>query len=225
MPLKILIVEDDAPSLELMTEVLASVEAEVRPMNDSLAAAAIILKERFDGIFLDLNMPKLDGFALMSRIRESPSNKSTPIIVVTGRDEKKTMQDAFAAGASFYIQKPIDRQKLLRLFRSARGTMVDNRRKFVRIPLKATVTCDFKGQSTKGTSWNISQGGLLFEGPNLRPLDEIHLSIQLPTTGITIQTSGVVVRVDERGRVGVRFASMNDAGREAIRQLVDQDKE
>ena len=225
MPLKILIVEDDAPSLELMTEVLASVEAEVRPMNDSLAAAAIILKERFDGIFLDLKMPKLDGFGLMSRIRESPSNKSTPIIVVTGRDEKKTMQDAFAAGASFYIQKPIDRQKLLRLFRSARGTMVDNRRKFVRIPLKATVTCDFKGQSTKGTSWNISQGGLLFEGPNLRPLDEIHLSIQLPTTGITIQTSGVVVRVDERGRVGVRFASMNDAGREAIRQLVDQDKE
>ena len=86
MPLKILIVEDDDSSLELMTEVLSSVETEVRPVNDSLAAAAIILKERFDGIFLDLNMPKLDGFALMSRIRESPSNKSTPIIVVTGEE-------------------------------------------------------------------------------------------------------------------------------------------
>ena len=98
MALKVLIVEDDAPTLELMGEVLASLKAEVRAVSDSEAASALVNQERFDGIFLDLQMPKVDGFELTRRIRRSSWNKSAPIVVVTGEDDVKTMEKALCCG-------------------------------------------------------------------------------------------------------------------------------
>ncbi len=221
MALKVLIVEDDFPSLELIREVLESVEVEVRPVVDSEEAAALVVKEKFDGIFLDLNMPKMDGFELARRVRGSSWNASTPIIVVTGEEDRHTMKKSFDVGATFFLQKPLDRQKLLRLFRTARGTMFDNRRRFVRVPLNTEVVCEVAGRITKGTSWNISLGGILFEAAQLRPFDEVRLSFPLPGAGITIRAAGIVVRIDERQRAGVRFRDLNEAGREAIRKLVD----
>src|ERR1700721_1134037 len=92
--LRLLIVEDDLASLELMTEVFTSLKAEVRPVSDSEQAVGMVNQEKFDGIFLDLEMPKLNGFDLARLIRKSPRNKSTPIIIVTGRDESHTSNKA-----------------------------------------------------------------------------------------------------------------------------------
>jgi CheY-like chemotaxis protein len=62
--LKLLVVEDDPASLELMSEVFTSLKAEVRAVSDSEKAVGIVNQERFDGIFLDLEMPNLNGFDL-----------------------------------------------------------------------------------------------------------------------------------------------------------------
>ena len=112
MALKVLIVEDDGPTLELMDEVLTSLKAEVRALSDSEQASALVNQERFDGIFVDLQMPGVDGFELARQVRKSSWNKSAPIVVVTGHDNAKIMQEAFAAGATFFLQKPVDRQRL-----------------------------------------------------------------------------------------------------------------
>src|SRR5579872_6803213 len=61
LSLKLLVVEDDPASLELMSEVLRSLEAEVRPFSNSQEAAALVHRQKFDGIFLDLEMPNLMG--------------------------------------------------------------------------------------------------------------------------------------------------------------------
>jgi len=222
MSLKILVVEDDAPSLELMCEVLQSVDVQVRPIANSEEAAALVKRERFDGIFMDLQMPRMHGFELASRIRESPWNKSTPIIVVTGREERTTMQEAFKVGATFFLQKPVDRQRVLRLFRTASGVIAENRRRYVRVPLTTGVACQVHGRTIQATSRNISQGGILFESAELCLGDQVKLSFRLPGRGVAINATGVVVRVDERQRAGVQFVQMNDAGRDAIRELVDQ---
>src|SRR5882724_1967698 len=105
-PLKLLVVEDNLASLELMTEVFTSLKAEVRPISDSEKAVGVVNQEKSDGIFLDLEMPNLNGFDLARLIRKSSWNKSTPIIIVTGREERQTMQDVFAIGATFFLQKP-----------------------------------------------------------------------------------------------------------------------
>src|ERR1700675_1974470 len=159
-PLKLLIVEDNLASLELMAEVFTSVKAAVRPVSDSEEAVGAVNQEKFDGIFLDLEMPKLNGFDLARVIRKSSWNKSTPIVIVTGRDERKTMQDAFALGATFFLQKPVDRQKLSVLFRTVSGGMLENRRKYIRVPIQADVACTVGARTSRGLTWNLSQGGI-----------------------------------------------------------------
>src|ERR1700686_342907 len=159
-PLKLLIVEDDIASLELMSEAFTSLKAEVRPISDREEAVGGGNQEKFDGIFLDLEMPKLNGFDLARLIRKSSWNKSTPIIIVTGRDERQTMRDAFAIGATFFLQKPVDRQKLSVLFRTVSGGMLENRRRSIRVPLQTDVTCTAGSRTVRGMTWNLSQGGI-----------------------------------------------------------------
>src|SRR6266404_5585110 len=167
-PLKLLVVEDNLASLELMTEVFTSLKAEVRPISDSEKAVAVVNQEKFDGIFLDLEMPNLNGFDLARLIRKSSWNKSTPIVIVTGREERQTMQDAFALGATFFLQKPVDRQKLSVLFRTVSGGMIENRRKDTRVPIQAEVICIVGSRTVRGMSWNLSQGGMQLEANDLQ---------------------------------------------------------
>ena len=141
MPLKVLVVEDNIPTLELMVEVLTSLGVEVRPIADSQLATAVINAEKFDGIFLDLLMPKPDGFELARQVRRSSWNRRTPIVIVTAREDPTTMQEAFAAGGTFFLQKPVDRRKLIRLLNSTRGTMLEERRRYKRVSVHTEVVC------------------------------------------------------------------------------------
>jgi DNA-binding response OmpR family regulator len=218
-PLKLLIVEDNIPSLELMTEVFISLKAEVRPISDSEKAAAIVNEEKFDGIFLDLEMPNLNGFDLARLVRKSSWNKSTPIIIVTGRDDRQTMQDAFAIGATFFLQKPVDRQKLSALFRTVSGGMLENRRKFTRVPIQTDVACTVGSRTVRGTSWNLSQGGMQVEVGGLKPKDAVRLSFKLPVSGVIIDAAGVVVWANET-RQGIQFTSLRAQTLQSIRQFM-----
>jgi len=217
--LKLLVVEDDIASLELMTEVFASLEAEVRPVSDSREAARLIDKEKFDGIFLDLEMPNLNGFELAKRIRNSSWNKVTPIVIVTGRDERQTMQDAFAIGATFFLQKPVDRQKLSILFRAVRGGMLENRRRSTRVPLQTDVTCEVGSRTVRGVTWNISQGGMQVEADGLQAGEAVRLSFRLPVSHIDITAAGTVVWAKDT-RQGIHFAKVSEQNQQSIRDFI-----
>ncbi len=219
--LKVLIVEDNIASLELMTEVFTSLNAEVRAFSDSEKAVGVVNEEKFDGIFLDLEMPKLNGFDLARLIRKSSWNKSTPIVIVTGRDERQTMQDAFALGATFFLQKPVDRQKLSVLFRTVSGGMLENRRKYIRVPIQADVACTVGARTLRGVCWNLSQGGMQVEVGGLRPQDAVRLSFQLPIAAVTIDAAGIVVWGNEQ-RQGIQFASVSERSQQSIRKFIEE---
>ena len=218
-PLKLLVVEDNIPSLELMTEVFVSLKAEVRPISDSEKAAAVVNQEKFDGIFLDLEMPNLNGFDLARLIRKSTWNKSTPIIIVTGRDDRQAMQDAFAIGVTFFLRKPVDRQKLSVLFRTVSGGMIENRRKYTRTPIQASVACTVGSRTLRGVSWNLSQGGMQVEVDDLKPKDLVRLSFQLPISGVIIDAAGIVVWGKEK-RQGIQFTNVSAQSQQSIRQFM-----
>lgn len=218
-PLKLLVVEDNLASLELMTEVFTSLKAEVRPISDSEEAVGAVNQEKFDGIFLDLEMPKLNGFDLARFIRKSSWNKSTPIVIVTGRDERQTMQDAFALGATFFLQKPVDRQKLSILFRTVSGGMLENRRKYIRAPIQADVACTVGSRTLRGICWNLSQGGMQVQVGGLKPKDSVRLSFQLPIFAVTIDAAGVVMWGNEQ-RQGIQFTNVTAQNQQAIRKFI-----
>lgn len=217
--LRLLIVEDDLASLELMTEVFTSLKAEVRPVSDSEKAVGMVDQEKFNGIFLDLEMPKLNGFDLARLIRKSSRNKSTPIIIVTGRDERHTMQEAFAIGATFFLQKPVDRQKLSTLFRTAIGGMLENRRRNTRVPLQTEVICTVGSRTIRGTAWNLSEGGMQLEASDLKSKDQVRLFFRFPVSGISIDLKGTVAWVGEK-RQGIQFTTLSAEAQQSIREYI-----
>lgn len=221
MPLKVLVVEDDVPTLELMFEVLRSLGVEVRPISDSQQAVTLINQEKFDGVFLDLMMPKVDGFELARQIRQSSRNRRTPIVIVTGREDKQTMEQAFAAGGTFFLQKPVDKHRLIRLLNTTRGAMLEERRRLNRVPVHTEVMCQVGTRKITGMSVNLSQSGILFEGDGSVVLGNVvRLLFRLPKQGLAIDVEGIVVRVDEKQRVGVRFTQISVEDRQRIRDFV-----
>ena len=102
MALRVLVVDDDVPVLNLICEVLTSMEVETRPVSDSRQASILIRKEKFDGIFLELLMPEVGGLALTRQIRQSSWNRFTPVVIITRATEQQTMKLAFEAGATFF---------------------------------------------------------------------------------------------------------------------------
>jgi DNA-binding response OmpR family regulator len=217
--LKLLVVEDDAASLELMAELLQQFKAEVRPIIDSQEAPGLIQREKFDGIFLDLKMPILSGFELAKLVRESACNKATPLVIVTGRDEQDTMHLSFSLGATYFLQKPIDTQKLALLFEKIQNLSSENRRRCARVPLNTDVTCTVAGKTLNGQTWNISQGGVQLEVVGLKLSDTLRMSFILPRPGTVVKAQGLVVWAQD-GRQGLYFSEMSVECQEMVRAYI-----
>jgi c-di-GMP-binding flagellar brake protein YcgR len=131
------------------------------------------------------------------------------------------MQDAFAIGATFFLRKPVDRQKLSVLFRTVSGGMIENRRKYTRTPIQAGVACTVGSRTLRGVSWNLSQGGMQVEVDDLKPKDLVRLSFQLPISGVIIDAAGIVVWEKEK-RQGIQFTNVSAQSQQSIRQFITE---
>ena len=109
---KLLVVDDEVPILRLLKEILQSLGAEVLAVADSCQALECVEQQKVDGIFLDINMPGLDGIELAMRIRVSALNKKVPIVILSGLDDAETMRKGFRAGASAFLGKPVTRDRV-----------------------------------------------------------------------------------------------------------------
>ena len=75
-------------------------------------------KRELDVILMDIMMPELDGLDTMREIRKIPRCKDLPIVAVTAKAMKGDREKCIEAGASDYISKPVDTERLLTLLRS-----------------------------------------------------------------------------------------------------------
>jgi len=217
--LKVLVVEDESASLELITELLQQLKVEVRALADSRDAAGLIARQGFDAIFLDLAMPVLSGFDLAKLTRESTHNQNAPIVVVTSCSEQDVMHSSFSVGATYFLSKPISRERLVTLLDKIRAPRPENRRRSVRVPLEAKVTCTLESRNLDGLIWNVSQGGIQLEVNGLQRGDAIGISFLLPEPAAVIKAHGVVAWVQDE-RQGVYFTEMSIEGQEALRAYI-----
>lgn len=119
---KILVVDDESAIQDLITEVLKIADYDFVTASDGLEALNEIRKTKFDLIILDVNLPKVDGFAVLEKVRQSAPTQ--PIIMISARTEKDDVTHGLRLGADDYIRKPFSVEELLlrvqnRLRRSA----------------------------------------------------------------------------------------------------------
>lgn len=222
MKMKVLVVEDDEASLHLMQSVLETFDVEVHSFDSSRAAKTAIENEGFDCLCLDLEMPNVHGFELARLARATTHNRTTPIIIVTGRAEKDTMKDSFAVGGTFFLQKPVDRTKLKKLIASVWGMVLQKHRQGAQIGIRMDVSCRTSRHVFTARAVSIGQSEIMLEGtPALAEGITIHLVFTLPGQRSSINTSGIVEGGVEH-RSTVRFTNINRTDQLRIRELVEQ---
>jgi two-component system chemotaxis response regulator CheY len=74
-----------------------------------------------DAIITDINMPRLDGFGFIEAVRAKPEHRATPILVLTTESAPELKARARAAGATGWIVKPFDPEKLVRALQTVAG--------------------------------------------------------------------------------------------------------
>lgn len=110
MPTPILIVDDEDNLLVLLDRVLSKDGYRVSVAHGSRQALDLIKEENFCAAILDIRMFPLDGVALLSEIkRQAPS---THVIMITAYPTAETRDECFRKGATAYLTKPLDIQKL-----------------------------------------------------------------------------------------------------------------
>ena len=80
---------------------------------DGIVAVTLARKENPDLVLLDLGLPEGDGFAVMERLQLLPATARIPVVVLSSRDAANAAAAAKKAGASAYLEKPVDKEKLL----------------------------------------------------------------------------------------------------------------
>ena len=115
---KVLIVDDDMRNIFALTKVLSEQGMKVSRADNGQAALDILEKDgNFDILLIDIMMPVMDGYETIKRIRSMSAFKKTPVIALTAKAMKEDRQKCIDAGASDYMAKPLNIEKLLSLLR------------------------------------------------------------------------------------------------------------
>lgn len=116
---KLLVVDDDPLQLRLTAQMLSGGENEVLVASGGKEAMRVILSEEPRIVVTDWMMPDMDGLELCRTLRQHEGVRFIYVIVVTAKDDKKAVVEAFEAGADDYLVKPLDAAELVARLRAA----------------------------------------------------------------------------------------------------------
>jgi len=105
---KILVVDDDQNVRLLTRQCLETENMTVVEASNGFEAIDIFVRERPDFVFMDVEMPGMTGLEACRRIRQLPQGESIPILIVTGSDDRQSIDQGFDAGATQYKTKPVN---------------------------------------------------------------------------------------------------------------------
>lgn len=107
----ILIVDDEIGVRELLVDALSLGGFEAIEAKDGMSALALIRKKKPDLLIIDVNMPVMDGFDLLERVRSSKNE--VPAIMLTARKDRTDISRGLRLGADDYVTKPFGLEELL----------------------------------------------------------------------------------------------------------------
>jgi CheY-like chemotaxis protein len=221
MEKRALIVDDEPTTCELIEKVLTSAGFESLSVGRSAEASNLLRHGKFAMAFLDHRMAFPDGPALARQMRDSECNRTTPIILISDDQRPHAMSEGFEAGASFFLYKPIDKDRLQRLVRTTQGAMEYEHRRTRRIPLRSRVRMRYNGQEIAGETVDVSMQGLLIRAQRLIPVgSSAEVSVELARGMRPIVGMGSVVRLQGPDHMGIHLGRLPLAESERLQEFL-----
>ena len=125
---RVLVVDDNIDSAESMAVLLRLHGHEVRLAHDGLAALEGAHAFRPDVMFLDLDLPKMDGYEVARRLRLEPAIRDMTLVAMTGYGQEEDRQRTQEAGFQLHLVKPVDFNKVEELLSSLPDGRSHNKR-------------------------------------------------------------------------------------------------
>ena len=113
----ILVVDDTAANIDIVLEIIGELDDIAVALNGE-EALEIIAEDKPDLILLDIVMPGIDGFEVCRRIKADSATEAIPVVFLSGNDSSEEKSKAEKLGASGFLAKPINPEKLLETVRT-----------------------------------------------------------------------------------------------------------
>ena len=122
--MKLLLAEDEKDLSKALVAILKHSNYSVDAVYDGREALDYIMEEEYDGIILDIMMPKVDGITVLKTIRQA--GNTTPVLMLTAKSEIDDRVEGLDAGADDYLTKPFATRELLARIRAMTRRRDDN---------------------------------------------------------------------------------------------------
>jgi DNA-binding response OmpR family regulator len=209
VPSRALVIDDDPGGVVLIQNVLTGAGIDSLVLTASAEAAGLLLGEKFAIAIFGIQMPAPDGLELARLVRKSGINQMTPIVLMSDDPSPGATAKGFAAGASFFLYKPIDKAHLLALVRATQGLIEQERRRFRRVPLQARVHIACDKDEWDCETIDVSLNGILVHAPvALQPGSSVRVSLFIAPNGKPIVARGSVVRLLSGNRMGIQLTQI-----------------
>jgi two-component system chemotaxis response regulator CheY len=104
---KNVLVVDDSLTVRLYhRHLIEQIDMNVEEAANGFEGLEKLLGEEFNLVLVDINMPKMDGYTMVTKMRDIAANDSTPVIMISTEAEAADMDKAYIAGANLYLTKP-----------------------------------------------------------------------------------------------------------------------
>ena len=121
MKKKVLTVDDSRTMRDMVSFTLKGAGYDVVEAADGQQALGVIGANKVDLVITDLNMPVMDGLTLIRRLRAPPAHRTLPILMLTTEADEKKKSEGRAVGATGWIVKPFNPEKLISVVQKVCG--------------------------------------------------------------------------------------------------------
>lgn len=205
MTRRALIVDDEPATCQLIRGVFSSNGMDSLTLTSSAEAPGYLRDEKFDVVVLDFAMPTPSGIDLAQQARGSGFNQRTPIIMISDDQRPSAVSEGFDAGANFFLYKPIDTTRLLRLIRVTQGAVEQEKRRFRRVRVRSRVRLTSDQGELDCETVDVSLNGMMVDSPRLMPVGSaVRMSLDIPGSKPILAVGAVKRKIGDH-QMGIEF--------------------
>jgi len=225
-PLCILLVDDSKFFLELERQFLRNTPSTILTASSGEEALSLAREHRPSLIFMDMDMPDLNGLDCCRTFKADQDLQAVPIVLIGDKTSGTNETDARSAGADEYLSKPLDRRHFLAI---GHRFLVSIDRREPRQNHQTLVTMICQGRRLQGRCIDVSSGGMFLDcQPIARKDERLLLTFSLPDVQQTqIEISGRIAWANSEEEIikenyplgyGVEFVDISDSIGAALRR-------
>jgi CheY-like chemotaxis protein len=220
MPLKIMVVDDEPKTTQLMRSLATPLGHTVMPFGDYQTAGQKGETQRFDVAFVGMRLPELGGLELAHRIRNSQPNRETTIVMLSATENIDSLRRAFGEGADLVLAEPVSAARL-RTMLAAIDSPRWKGRHAARLPLFTEVNCMWDGWQFPLRGMNISESGMLLQPSlDMEVGQEVSLEFKIAEIRASLNVRARIIRKEGNERVAVEFVGLASEDQNAIQVYV-----